>query len=123
MSHLNTPNVPQAFEMMRQYIKSSVPPCTATVDTPTHYESVAINGEQKHIYGYVIAHHDVVTVGFSMDIPDNAMHQIFSERLRKMMNHHRRLEIRNPHVNDLRQDIQDACEKLLYYYNEIGWTK
>ena len=123
MSRLNEPNIPLSFKMVREYIKSSVPPCTATIDTPTHYESVAVNGEEKHLYGYVIAHQHVITVGFSMDIPDNAMHQLFSERLRKMMNEHRRLEIRDAHVNDLRQDLQDACEHLLYYYNQIGWTK
>lgn len=123
MSHLNKPLVNQSFEIVRQYIKSSVPPCEASADTPTHYEAVAINGNQKHLFAYVVAHEHVVTLGFSTEISDNDLKQLISSRLREMMNEHRRLEIRDAHVADLRQDIQDACEKLLYYYNEKGWTK
>ena len=123
MSHLNKPLVPQSFEIVRQYLKSSVPPCVATVDTPTHFEAVAINGDEKHLYGYVVAHEHVITLGFSTEISDSDFRELFSSRLRAMMNDHRRLEIREAHVADLRQDIQDACEHLLYYFNQKGWTK
>ena len=122
MSEMNKPRVSKSFEMIRQYLKSSVPPCTATIDTPTHYESVAINKDQKHLYGFCVAHHDVVTVGFNEEIPETDLKQLIPERLRRMMNEHRRLEIRETEVHDLRQDIQDACNQLLYYYNEKNWT-
>lgn len=124
MSHMNKPLVDLSFEMCRQFLKSSVPPCTSTVDTPTHYESTAIKGEEKHLFGYVVAHEHVVTLGFNEEIPESDFKELIPERLRNMMNHnHRRLEIRNAEVDGLRQDIQDACEKLLYYYNQIGWTQ
>lgn len=124
MSHMNKPLVDLSFEMCRQYLKSSVPPCIASVDTPTHYESMAVNGESKHLFGYVVAHQHVVTLGFNEEIPEEDFKQLIPERLRNMMNHnHRRLEIRNVEVDDLRQDIQDACNQLLYYYNQKGWTQ
>lgn len=123
MSHMNKPLVEQSFDMVRQCIKSSVPPCTTTVDTPTHYESVAINGDQKHLFGFVVAHQDVITVGINEEIPEEDLKQMVSERLLKMMNQHRRFEIRTILVKDLHQDVQDAFNNLLYYYNQIGWTK
>ncbi len=123
MSHLNKPLVSQSFEIVRQYLKSSVPPCVATVDTPTHFEAVAVNGDEKHVYGYVVAHEHVITLGFCTEISDKDFKELIPIGLRARMNDHRRLEIREAHVSDLRQDIQDACEKLLYYYNEKGWTK
>ena len=123
MSNSNKPHVDLSFDMIRQYIKSSVPPCEVASDTPTHYEAVAVNGDQKHLFAYVVAHQHVVTLGFSTDISDADFRELIPERLRKMMNEHRRLEIHNAHVDDLREDIQDACEQLLYYYNQKGWTK
>lgn len=124
MSHMNKPQVDQSFEICRQFLKSAVPPCTATVDTPTHYECMAINGEMKHLFGYVVAHQHVITLGFNVEIPEEDFKKLIPERLRNMMDHnHRRLEIRNVEVLDLRQDIQDACNQLLYYYNQIGWTQ
>ena len=108
MSNSNKPHVDLSFDMIRQYIKSSVPPCEATSDTPTHYEAVAINGDQKHVFAYVVAHQHEVTLGFSTDISDGDFKQLVSERLRKMMNEHRRLEIHNAHVDDLRKEIGRA---------------
>ena len=105
MSHTNKPEVNLSFDMIRQYIKSSVPPCEVIADTPTHYESAAIVGDQKHVFAYVVAHQHVVTVGFGTDISDKDFHQLIPERLRKMMNDNRRLEIRDAHVDDLRKDI------------------
>ncbi len=123
MSNSYKPHVDLSFDMIRQFIKSSVPPCEAITDTPTHYESVAINGDQKHLFAYVVAHEHVVTLGFNTEIPEKDLKQLVPETLIKMMNEHRRIEIRNAHVDDLRKDIQDAIEQLLYYYNEKGWTK
>lgn len=124
MSHLNKPQVNLSFDMIRQYIKSAVPPCEATADTPTHYEAVAMVDGVKHVFAYVVAHQHVVTLGFDMNIPEKDFKQLVSEQLCKRMEHgHRRLEIRDAHVDELRKDIQDACEKLLYYFNEKGWTK
>ncbi len=122
MSELNQPHVGLSFDMIRQLLKSAVPPCTATVDTPTHYEAVAVNGSHKHLFGYAVAHQDVVTVGFNTEIPEADFKQLASKRLILKMNEHRRLEIRNAKDHDLHQDLQDAFNKMLYYYNEKGWT-
>ncbi|MDO5570549.1 MAG: hypothetical protein Q4F97_03675 [Bacteroidales bacterium] len=121
MSEINKPLVKQSFEIIRNFLKSAVPPCTATVDTTTHYEVVAENNGQKHIYGYCIAHRNVVTLGFDENIPEEDFKRLIPKRLREMMNEHRRLEIREVQVNELRADIQDALNKLLYYFNEKNW--
>ena len=123
MSNSNKPHVNLSFEMIRQFIKSAVPPCEASADTSTHYEAIAVNGDQKHVFAYVVAHEHVVTLGFSTDISDDDFVELIPERLRKMMNNHRRLEIHNAHVDELRKDIQDSCEQLLYYYTQKDWTK
>ena len=109
--------------MLFRSIKSAVPPCVAVADTPTHYEAAAETDGKQHVFGYVVAHRDVITVGFNTEISDKDMHELVSERLRKMMNEHRRLEIREAHVSDLRQDIQEAFNAMLNYFNEKNWVK
>ena len=121
MSDINKTRVNQSFEMVRQYIKSSVTPTCEVIDTPTHYELTTVANGQKHLFAYVVAHEHVITVGFNTQISDADARQLFPERLLKMMNDHRRLEIRDAQVDDLRKDIQDAIEQLKYYYDEKGW--
>ena len=123
MSKLNEPKTAKTFEIIREYLKGAVPPCSVETDEPHHIEVVANDGTTKHIFGYCVEHNEVVTVGFDTKIPENALREIFSERLIKMMNEHRRIELRNIEQNDLHKDLQDAFEKLLYYFNEKNWTK
>ena len=123
MSHANKPNVGLAFKMCRQYFKSAVPPCIATVDTPTHYEVTAVDAAQdKRLFGYCVAHESALTIGFNEQIPEEDFKKLIPERLRNMMEHkHRRLEIRDSLVDELARDIRDACNQLLYYYNQNNW--
>ena len=122
MSHENKPNVNQSFEMIRQYIKSAATPTCEEIDTPTHYELTTVGTDgQKHLFGYVVAHEHVITIGFNTQISDKDKRQLFSENLLKKMNDNGRFEMRDAHVADFRHDIQDACEKLLYFYNEKNW--
>lgn len=122
MSHANKPQVGPSFEIVRNYFKSVVPPCVAEVDTPTHYEAVAVGGDTKRLFGNVVAHDHVVSVGFYDQIPENDFRQLVSEHLIKHMTHHR-LEIRDADVHAFTKDLQDAIQKLARYYNEKGWTK
>ena len=122
MSETNKHLTDQSFEIIRQYLKSAVPPCQITVDTDTHFEVTAINNDKKELFGYCVKHQHVVTLGFNTNISDKDFHQLIPERLIKMMNEHRRLEIRDVIVKDLHESIQDACNNLLYYFNEKNWT-
>ena len=123
MSEMNRPQVAKSFEMIRQLLKSSVPPCTTTIDEPCHYESMAITGDTRHLFGYCIAHREVVTIGFNREISDHDLRQLFSASLREKMNEERRIEVREAEVHNLWQDLQDAVNKLQYYFDEKGWTK
>ena len=107
MSHMNKPRVDQSFEIVRQCLKSSVPPCNAIADTPTHYETEAVNGNQKHVFGYVVAHEHVITIGFSTDIPEKDLKELIPARLLEKMNGHRRMEIRDVQVHELHSDLQE----------------
>lgn len=122
MSHLNKPNVEETFKICKQYIKSAVPPCVVEIDTPTHFEVVAINGDQKHLFANIVSHDHVVTLGFDTTIPEEDLKQLLSDRLIKHLNEHRRMAIHNLEYDDYRQDFQDACNKLLYYFDQQGWT-
>ena len=115
MSHTNKQMVDISFDMARQYLKGAVPPCSLTVDTPTHIKIEAINGESKHLFAEAIAHSHVVTIEFSPDIPKEDFDQLISQRLQKHMNEHRRLEIRDLHVDELIHAFQEPCPTLLYY--------
>jgi hypothetical protein len=110
--------------MCRQYLKSAVPPCIASADTSTHYEVTAVDAsKEKRLFGYCIAHESALTIGFNEQIPEEDFQKLIPERLRKMMNHkHRRLEIRDPEVDELARDIRDAFNQLLYYYNQNNWV-
>ena len=52
--------VNEAFNTVRQLLKSAVPPCTATIDNPEHYEVRSINPEHSKniLFGYVSKHAD-----------------------------------------------------------------
>ena len=124
MSHLNKPQIQQTFEEIKGYLKGAVPPCKIITDAPTHFECVADNGEKEILFGYAVAHHHVVTLGFYDEIPANDKKELFSERLLNMMkDNHNRIEIRNIFDNEFGNDIRDAITKLLYYYNQKGYTK
>ena len=112
MSHMNKPNVNQTFEICKQYLKSAVPPCVVTTDTPTHYECSSDNGKEKHVFGYVIAHEHIVTFGFCEDIKEGEMKQLVSDRILKMMGHgHHRIEIRDIHEHELANDLRRSEER------------
>ncbi len=122
MSNENKPHVDQSFEMVKQFLKGAATPTCEVIDTPTHYEITAVDKEgKKHLFAYVIAHEHVITIGFNTQIPEQDKHQLFSDVLLKKMNDHCRIEVRNAHVADFRHDLQDAFEKLLYYFNEKNW--
>lgn len=122
MSFKNMPNVKESFQMIRDFLKGAATTTCEVIDTPEHYELTTVDKEgQKHLFAYVVAHQHVVTLGFNTQISDNDFHQLVSQRLRAMMNDHRRLEIRDAHVDDLRKDIQDAFQKILYFYSEKNW--
>ncbi|MEG1617694.1 MAG: hypothetical protein RR202_08010 [Bacteroidales bacterium] len=121
MSEANKPLVNKSFEMIKQYLKSAVPPCVATVDTPEHYEVTAVNNGTKHLFGYCIAHRNTVTMGFNEDIPESDFKQLVPKRILEMMNENRRIAIRDADEHELSSAIRDACNQLLYYYNEKGW--
>ena len=124
MSQANKPLVDKSFEIVRQYLQSVVPPCSVAVDTPTHYEVVAINGDEKHVFGYVVAHEHVITIGFNDKIPAHDLKELISEHLiKKMGDAHHRFEVRDADIHSLTKDLQQAIEKLARYYNEKGWTK
>ena len=122
MSEKNQPHVDLSFDVIQHLIKSAVPPCTAITDTPSHYEVVAVHGDHQHLFGAVIAHNEEVTVCFNTEIPENEFKQLVSEDLIRKMNPHRRLEVRNIKSPQLHEDLQNACNKMLYYFNEKGWV-
>ena len=68
MTGIDRSKVNLAFRIVRDDIKTTVPPCENTIDTSTHYEAVAKNGDQNHLLVYVIAHYHVITIGFSPDL-------------------------------------------------------
>ena len=50
--------VNDAFSTARQLLKSTVPPCTETMDNSEYYEVRSINPERSEdiLFGYVIKH-------------------------------------------------------------------
>lgn len=114
--------VNDTFNVVRQLLKSTVPPCTATIDTPEHYEVQAI--PPKHsgntLLGYVIKHTDSITVGFNNHLGKEKMQQLFSKSLLQKMDEHKRIRIHEIN-SQLHSDLQEAINHLLHYYNEKNW--
>ena len=90
--------VNDAFSTARQLLKSTVPPCTETMDNSEYYEVRSINPERSEdiLFGYVIKHTDSITIGFNDKLEEN--------------NH------------QLREDLQEAINHLMRYYNEKNWN-
>lgn len=114
--------VNEAFNVVRQLLKSTVPPCTATIDNADHYEVRAINPEQSKnvLFGYVIKHADSVTVGFNDKLGKSKMKQLFSAYLLQKMNEQGRIRIHDIN-HQLHSDLQEAVSSLMRYYNEENW--
>ncbi|WP_294177473.1 hypothetical protein [uncultured Coprobacter sp.] len=115
--------VNEAFNTVRQLLKSTVPPCTATIDNPEHYEVRSINPEHSKniLLGYVSKHADSITVGFNDKLGKNNMEQLFSKYLLQKMNEHKRMHIHEMN-RQLHADLQEAINHLMRYYNEKNWN-
>lgn len=115
--------VNDAFSTARQLLKSTVPPCTETMDNPEHYEVRSINPERSEdiLFGYVIKHTDSITIGFNDKLGGNNMEQLFSKYLLQKMNEHKRIHIHEMN-HQLREDLQEAINHLMRYYNEKNWN-
>ena len=121
MTHLNKPQIERTFDKIKQYLKSIVPPCTITVDTPDNFQIEAIKGDSKHIFAYAVAHEHVITVGFNEEIKCEEMKQIFPDTILKDMNEHNRIEIRQLQDTELRKDFQSTCESLMRFFEQKNW--
>ena len=114
--------VNEAFNVAKQLLKSTVPPCTVTIDSADHYEVLAINPEKSKniLLGYVIKHADSITVGFNDKLGKNKMKQLFSDYLLQKMNAQGRIRIHDMN-HQLHSDMQEAINNLMRYYNEENW--
>lgn len=118
--------VNEAYKEVREMFKSVVPPCTATIDDGTHYEVVAIKQEagpsqESHVLlGTVVKHADSITVGFNNKLGEKKNKELFSEYLLEKMNPHGRIRIHEMN-RQLHLDLQYAVERLMRYYNDMGW--
>ena len=103
--------------------KSTVPPCTETMDNPEYYEVRSINPERSEdiLFGYVIKHTDSITIGFNDKLEENNMERLFSKYLLQKMNEHKRIHIHEMN-HQLREDLQEAINHLMRYYNEKNWN-
>lgn len=115
--------VNDAFSTARQLLKSTVPPCTETMDNSEYYEVRSINQERSEdiLFGYVIKHTDSITIGFNDKLEENNMERLFSKYLLQKMNEHKRIHIHEMN-HQLREDLQEAINHLMRYYNEKNWN-
>ncbi|WP_055095938.1 hypothetical protein [Gabonia massiliensis] len=117
--------VNKAFDDVKEFLKSVVPPCTATIDDHYHYEVWAIKEEAKlsqenHVFfGSVIKHADSITVTFNDKLGKENSKELFSDYLLQKMQHGR---ICIHEMNrQLHEDLQNAVQNLTRYYNSMGW--
>lgn len=119
--------VNQAFREVREMLKSTVPPCTATVDNDEKYEVWAVKEESgasqvsRVFLGSVTRHSDSVTVMFNNKIGEHLKKQLFSDYLLHKMNHHGRISIHQM-AHQEHGDLQSAIDSLMRYYNSMGWV-
>ena len=108
--------VNDAFSTARQLLKSTVPPCTETMDNSEYYEVRSINPERSEdiLFGYVIKHTDSITIGFNDKLEENNMERLFSKYLLQKMNEHKRIHIHEMN-HQLREDLQEAINHLMRY--------
>ena len=106
--------VNDAFSTARQLLKSTVPPCTETMDNSEYYEVRSINPERSEdiLFGYVIKHTDSITIGFNDKLEENNMERLFSKYLLQKMNEHKRIHIHEMN-HQLREDLQEAINHLI----------
>ncbi len=111
--------VNKVFDTVRQLLKSTIPPCVATVDNEEHYEVCIMNSThpEKILLGYVIKHDDSITVGFNDKLDESRMKQLFSKSLLQKMNIHKRIRIYEL-GHPLLADLQEAINHLMHYYTD-----
>lgn len=118
--------VNEAFREIREMLKSTVPPCTATVDNNERYEVWAVKEDSgisqvsRVLLGNVTRHSDSVTVGFNNKIGEKQKKELFSAYLLQKMNPHGRISIHQMN-HQLHTDIQSAIDALMRYYTDMNW--
>lgn len=118
--------VNEAYKVVRQMLKSVVPPCTVTVDDDFHCEVWAIKDQSKEVnesrvlLGYVIKHADSITVGFNNKLGEKKDAELFSAYLLQKMNPHGHIRVHEMN-HQLHTDMQSAIDSLMRYYNSMNW--